>query len=198
MNQAKRAAVPCMLALALVVGIVYAQPLAPSASQPAKDNGAAERRHPLEGKPAPVFKVDLLGGGTLDLASHKDKNVVVLDFWATWCPPCRVSMPIVDRVAKRFADKGVVAYAVNLVEDPQTVEAFLKRNPLEAKVAMDKDGKVAKQYGIQSIPLILVIDKEGVVQKVYEGVGPNLEKDLTADLAKAVGEKAPATQPAGQ
>jgi thiol-disulfide isomerase/thioredoxin len=183
---------------AAAVCISYAQPLAPSATQPARKSPApAERRHRLEGKPAPVFTVDLLGGGTLDLASLKGKNVVLLDFWATWCPPCRMSMPIVDRVAKQYADKGVVAYAVNLREDAQTVERYLKDNPLEAKVPMDKDGKVAARYGIEGIPFIVVIDREGVVRAVYEGVGPSLEKDLTQDLSKATaGNKAPASRPA--
>jgi len=199
MNRGKRAAVLCVLAQVVVVCAAYAQRPLGSTSQPAGKNGVlAPPRHPMEGKPAPVFRAELLGGGTLDLASLKGKNVVILDFWATWCPPCRMSMPIVDRVAKRYADKGVLAYAVNLREDQQMIEQFLKSNPLEVKVAMDKDGKVAGQYGIEAIPFIVVIDKGGVVRAVYPGFGPSLEKDLAKDLDKVVGDKkAPASRPAG-
>jgi thiol-disulfide isomerase/thioredoxin len=200
MNTRKRVAVLCILAQVLVVCVAYAQRPMGSTSQPAGTNGVlAPPRHPMEGKPATVFKVDLLGGGTLDLASLKGKNVVVLDFWATWCPPCRMSMPIVDRVVKRYADRDVLAYAVNLKEDRQTIEQFLRSNPLDVKVAMDKDGKVGGQYGAEYIPLIVVIDKGGVVRVVYQGLGPNLEKDLERDLDKlVVDKKVPASQPAGK
>jgi thiol-disulfide isomerase/thioredoxin len=198
MRRGKQVAVLCILVQVVSVCVAYAQRPLGSTSQPAGKNGVlAPPPHPMVGKPAPVFKAEVLGGGTLDLAKSKGKNVVLLDFWATWCPPCRMSMPIVDRVAKRYADKGVLAYAVNLREDQKTIEQFLKSNPLEVKVAMDKEGTIAGQYGIEGIPFIVVIDKDGVVRAVYEGIGPNLEKDLTKDLDKLVTDKkAPASQPA--
>jgi thiol-disulfide isomerase/thioredoxin len=200
MKRDKQVAVLCILVQVVIACVAYAQRPMGSTSQPVrKKSPATAPQHPMVGKPAPVFKAELLGGGELDLASLKGKNVVLLDFWATWCPPCRMSMPIVDRVARRYADKGVLAYAVNLREDRKTIEEFLKSNPLDVKVPMDKDGKVAGQYGIEGIPFIVVIDKQGVVRAVYEGIGPSLEKDLARDLDKAVvDKKAPGSQPVGR
>ncbi len=196
MTRAKRMALLCVLIQLLLVCIVSAQgPMAPS-SQPAPGQPAPEPQNPLVGKPAPAFRLDLLNGGTLDLAAFKDKNVVLLDFWATWCPPCRMSMPIVERVAKRFADKGVQAFAVNLREPTDKVQQFLRNSPLDVTVALDKTGSVGHTYGIEAIPFIVVIDKKGVVRAVYEGIPPTFEKDLAADLAKVTG--APASRPAGR
>src|SRR5690349_4238380 len=86
-----------------------------------------QEKHPLDGKPAPAFSLDLLKGGKATLADHKNKNVVILDFWATWCGPCVQAMPIVSEVAKSFADKGVVLYAVNEQEEADAVKAFLEK-----------------------------------------------------------------------
>src|SRR5690606_12849756 len=90
----------------------------------APPEGATELRaqrpvDPMEGEVAPAFSpLPILGSEQkLDLAQHKDKHVVILDFWASWCTPCRVGLPIVTEVAQEFKDKGVVLYAVNTGED---------------------------------------------------------------------------------
>jgi thiol-disulfide isomerase/thioredoxin len=136
----------------------------------------------LKGKPAPAFTLDLAGGGTFDLAQQKGKNVVILDFWASWCGPCRQAMPIYAKVASEYKDKGVVFYGVNIAESPETIKKFLEQTKLEIAVAMDAEGKVAGQYQAASIPMSVIIDKTGVVQVVHVGLAPNLETELRAEL----------------
>jgi len=150
--------------------------------------GAADRPEmALAGKPAPDFKLSLLGGGEVELSALKGKNVVLLDFWATWCGPCRTVMPALDRVSKDYASKGVRYLAVNLREEPAKISAYLKQAGLNLEVPLDKDGKVAESYHVRGIPTMVIVDKEGVVRDVHVGATPNLEAELRKMLDKIVG-----------
>lgn len=138
--------------------------------------------HPLVGQAAPEVKLELLDGGELNLAAFKGKKVVILDFWATWCGPCVQAMPIIDKVAEKFKDQGVVLYAVNLQEEPDEIKKFMDEAKLKVAVALDKDGAVAGSYRAEAIPQTVLIGKDGLVQVVRVGVSPNLEESLTKDL----------------
>lgn len=142
----------------------------------------------LEGKPAPDFTLNTLDGKTVKLSDLKGK-VVMLDFWATWCGPCRMAMPIIDKVAKQFAEQGVQLYAVNLRESPDQIKAFLKEQNLSVNVLLDSDGKVGNDYRANAIPQTVIIDRDGVVRTVHVGLLPNLEQALTDEL-KALTTKA--------
>jgi peroxiredoxin len=142
-----------------------------------------EPPHPLLGKPAPELKLELLDGGKLDLASHKGKNVVVLDFWATWCGPCRKGLPGVIKATSQYKGKGVEFYAVNLREDADAVKKFLAKEELAMPVALDKDGKASEPFQFQGIPFTVVIDKQGVIQAVHAGFDPDNEQLLDEELA---------------
>ena len=80
----------------------------------------------LQGQPAPPFTLGLFGLGQADLAAHKGKEIVVLDFWATWCGPCVMALPILTEVTDAYSNKGVVFYAVNERDDPVAVRDFLR------------------------------------------------------------------------
>lgn len=141
-----------------------------------------EGPHPLLGKPAPEFSLPLLDGGKMELASHKDKEIVILDFWATWCGPCRRAMPILVEVARQYAEKGVRFYAVNQQEGADEIKAFLQELKLECTVALDADGKIGELYGAEGIPQTVIIDKKGKVQSVHVGFLPGLKSILTGEL----------------
>jgi peroxiredoxin len=146
--------------------------------------------HVLLGLPAPPIELDLLDGGKLDLASLKGKKVVILDFWATWCGPCVQAMPIIEKVAAKFKDKGVELYAVNLQESADEIKAFLEEAKLgDISVALDSEGKTAGAYRAEAIPQTVIVGKDGVVQVVKVGLSPNLEEALTKDLEALVAGK---------
>ncbi|MEX0678609.1 MAG: DUF2092 domain-containing protein [Pirellulales bacterium] len=138
--------------------------------------------HALLGKPAPAVELDLLGGGKLDLASYKEKNVVILDFWATWCGPCAQAMPIIEKVAEKYKDKGVLLFAVNLQEGEDDIRAFLEEAKLNLAVALDKEATVAQAYLANAIPQTVLVGKDGTVQVVKVGLSPNLAESLSEDL----------------
>jgi len=141
----------------------------------------------LKGKPAPQFVATKLNGEGVVLKDHIGKHVVVLDFWATWCPPCRRALPTVAKITSIYADKGVVFYAVNQGDEPKDIIDFLVRADLDRDfVVLDKTGAIGKAYFADAIPQMVIIGADGVVRDVHIGVPENLEKELTEQLDAAV------------
>jgi peroxiredoxin len=91
-------------------------------------------------------------------------------------------MPKVDGVAKKFADRGLVFYAVNVQEDAETIKEFLKTSELEVPVAMDADGKITESYGVSGIPQTVLIGKDGKVQVVHIGYSDRLGEQLSQQV----------------
>jgi thiol-disulfide isomerase/thioredoxin len=147
-----------------------------------QQSSSGGNEHALVGKQAPGFTLSQLGGGKVDLASHEGENIVILDFWATWCGPCVKAMPIVEKVADEYADQGVVLYAVNLRESKDKIRGFLDEHELDVNVLLDKDGRVAQKYQASSIPQTVIIDTDGSVQAVHVGLLPDLESKLSSEL----------------
>lgn len=149
-----------------------------------REASAAAAVHPLLGQPAPPFELDNLAGDKAKLADHLGKDVVILDFWATWCGPCVEALPLVNAVAEAFAGRGVKFYAVNISEDQQTVAEFLKEQELEVPVILDTEGNVAQAYKASAIPQTVLIGKDGKVQVVHVGFGGNMKELLGEELEK--------------
>ncbi len=144
----------------------------------------------LIGKPAPTFSLELLDGGDATVPAGKlGETVTILDFWATWCGPCRRSLPILAKVAAEFKDKGVVLYAINQQEQADDVRKFLEKEKLTCPVALDADGKVGQAYQVQGIPQTVLIGKDGTVQAVHIGWIPDLEKTLREQIQKLLDGK---------
>jgi thiol-disulfide isomerase/thioredoxin len=108
------------------------------------------------------FSLSLPGGETRSLSSYKGK-VVFLNFWATWCGPCRVEMPSMEALYNKFRDKGLEILAVNSGEDQVTVSSFLKNEGFSFPALLDSDGRVSANYGIQAIPTTFLIDRDGMI-----------------------------------
>lgn len=105
---------------------------------------------------------------SLDLNQYKNK-VVYLDFWASWCGPCRKSFPWLNSVEKKYAADGLVVIGVNLDNDLENAKAFLKEVPAEFKVFSDPDGQLAEQYKLIGMPSSFVIDGNGEVRHRHVG-----------------------------
>jgi thiol-disulfide isomerase/thioredoxin len=144
--------------------------------------------NPLLGKEAPEFSLELLDGSKANLSENKGK-IVILDFWATWCGPCRRGLPIVASVAEKYKDKGVVFYAVNQGEATEDIKKFLKDSKLTCPVALDTEDEVGELYGVRGIPHTVIIDKEGTVQVVHVGFSPDLKESLERDIESLLAGK---------
>ena len=108
------------------------------------------------------FELEDLNGAKSKLSDLKGR-VVLLNFWATWCPPCREEMPSMQKLHEALSDDGLVVLAVNLREDKKTVQRFMKDNDLSFPVWLDATGYVGSVYGARSIPTTYIIDRKGFV-----------------------------------
>jgi len=145
--------------------------------------------HPLNGAQAPPFTLENLQGESVSLASHLGKDVVVLDFWATWCPPCRKGLPVLDRLSKTYAEKSVAIYAVNIREGDTLVSRFVEENKLSLGILLDTKGMVADDYGVSGIPQTVIIDRTGKIHAIHVGVSPfGFEASLASDIEEALAQ----------
>jgi thiol-disulfide isomerase/thioredoxin len=143
----------------------------------------------LEGKASPDFSLKTLDGKNVTLSEMKGK-VVVVDFWATWCPPCRKSLPHLQKMSadKELADKGLVVWAVNAREKSDVVQKFLTDNKYTFAVPMDL-GKTMTQYKIAGIPTTVIVGRDGKVRKVFVGFGDGSEGPMDEAVKAALAEK---------
>ena len=145
----------------------------------------------LAGLAAPPLALGTLGGGSMSLADHKGKEIVILDFWATWCGPCVAALPQVSEVATAYRDKGVAFYAVNQQEEAATVTQFLTDKQWSIPVAMDVKGEGAQAYRVSGIPQTVIIGRTGKVEVVHVGAGANLKEQLSGELDRIIAEQPP-------
>ena len=124
------------------------------------------------GNLAPDFTLQTLTGQTVSLSGLRGKPVLI-NFWATWCPPCKAEMPYLQQVHDSWSAKGLVLLAVDIGENSATVEKFMTDLNLSMTVPMDTDKKVAKAYGITAIPSTFFIDKDGVIRQKVLGAFPS-------------------------
>ena len=127
----------------------------------------------------PEFKLKTLDGRKLGPADFKGQ-VVVFDFWATWCGPCHIQARILEPIHRDFHGKGVQFLAANVGEDEATVRGFVKDKPFPYPVLLDEESKVSGNLGVVALPTLMVIDKKGKVSFLQAGVvdGPSLRKVL--------------------
>jgi len=134
------------------------------------------------GSLAPTFSLPDLQGRQVSLEKFRGK-VVMLDFWATWCGPCRMTMPLVDRLQKEFPNE-MVLLAINLQETPEEVRTYVERRKIEATVLLDETGEVGFAYRSESIPMQVLIDKEGVIRHIQVGYHSRMDQELRAEIQK--------------
>jgi cytochrome c biogenesis protein CcmG/thiol:disulfide interchange protein DsbE len=144
----------------------------------------------LKGKPAPDFKLATANDKQVALSELKGK-VVVVDFWATWCPPCRKSLPHVQKLSEdqsRFKE-GLRVLAVNAREPKAKIEPFMQENKYTFAVPMDSTGKTMGAYQVSGIPTTVVIGRDGVVRDVFVGFHDDGGKSLDEAVDAALKEK---------
>jgi cytochrome c biogenesis protein CcmG/thiol:disulfide interchange protein DsbE len=152
------------LRAALVVAVVLAAAF--GYRQLAQNKGYALRR----GSEAPGFRLPSLAGGEVDLSSYRGR-VVVLNFWATWCPPCVSEMPSLERLHRTLGPQGLAVVSVSADEDEAVLRRFVSANALSLPVLRDPGGRVASgRYRTTGYPETFVLDRRGVL--LQHVVGP--------------------------
>jgi thiol-disulfide isomerase/thioredoxin len=138
----------------------------------------------LEGSKAPAFKMTGTNGKTYTNASVKGK-VVLLDFWATWCGPCKMASPSVQKLHEKYSKKGLLAIGANAMEqqDPSGAASKYASEHHYTYPFTVKNDAFAQKLGITGIPTFIIIDKKGIVRKVQVGFNPN---QTPADLDKTI------------
>ncbi|MBI5681605.1 MAG: TlpA family protein disulfide reductase [Deltaproteobacteria bacterium] len=113
-----------------------------------------------EKPPAAEFTLKSLDEKMVSIKDFRGK-VILLNFWATWCPPCKFEMPEMESLYKKYKDKGLVMLAVDIQESPNTVKKFIQKNGYTFTVLLDSDGDVSRLYNAVYIPITYIIDKNG-------------------------------------
>jgi peroxiredoxin len=146
------------------------------------------------GSTAQDFTARDVDGNTFHLSDHIGKEVILIDFWATWCQPCLAEMPHLRKMYDDYKSKGFLVVAVSM-DGPETiadVPAFAKRNQMNFTVLLDEDSSIASIYNPRkSAPLSAIIDKGGHIAAVREGYNPGDEAYVQKDVEKVLGIGAP-------
>ncbi|NGZ94650.1 MAG: thiol-disulfide oxidoreductase [Nitrospira sp. WS110] len=125
-------------------------------------------RVPAVGTTAEDFQLSDLAGKQQSLSQYRGK-VVLVNFWATWCKPCTTEMPAMQAIYDKLRDKGFVVLAVNELEDEAKVREHIQQYGHTFPVLLDRDNKVANQFGVFGLPVSVFIDEKGVVQEYIKG-----------------------------
>jgi thiol-disulfide isomerase/thioredoxin len=165
-------AVVCLALVAVVVAVWL------TLLQPAPDAPTIAR----PGAPAPQIALQVVGGGTSDLTAERGK-VVLVNFWATWCEPCKSEMPGLQQLADELRDRSFVLYSVDLQEDGPQVEAFQRQYGLNLYAVLDDNGDVTRAYGVRALPATFLIDQHGVLRQ--QRLGPLLAGNADTTWSEA-------------
>jgi peroxiredoxin len=138
----------------------------------------------LVNKPAPEFQLTSLDGRTVSLADYRGKKKLVVSFWASWCGPCRMELPMLRKFYednRKNAEQFEIV-AISIDENEQAANSFATKAKLSFPVLLDSDHKTADAYSVEGIPVLYVIDKDGKVTYGHEGLEPNLGFTLNYQL----------------
>lgn len=140
------------------------------------------------GSAAPSLSLVSLRAGEPAIALQQLRGrVVYVDFWASWCVPCRASMPALDSLSRRFGPQGFVVVGVNKDASREEAERFLRRVPVSFPLASDAEDAAARAFGVKAMPSGYLLDRAGVVRHVHRGFTPQtaavIEREVAALLA---------------
>lgn len=124
----------------------------------------------------------------LDIKKYQGK-VIYLDFWATWCPPCKKSMPFLNSLRNEFVEKGFEIVAINVDEVSDDARIFLQQHPVDYAIAMDPSGQCPEKYGVMAMPSAYFIDRQGQIRFIHLGFRERDEKEIRHRVLELLAEK---------
>jgi len=146
----------------VLLGVIAAAGLWFSLQQPAQSPTSGRPAIAQVGAPAPAISLPVVGGGTSDLNADRGK-VILVNFWATWCEPCKSEMPGLQQLANELQDQPFKLYSVDLQEDAAQIQDFEQQYGLNLYALMDQYGDATRAYGVRALPSTFLIDQNGVL-----------------------------------
>jgi thiol-disulfide isomerase/thioredoxin len=139
------------------------------------------------GAPAPAFQLGSADGKSIDLAGLRGK-VVMINFWASWCGPCRKEMPILEQLNKQYRSKGLALIGVNVEPDSKAAMNWLKETPVSFPILFDTDSKVSKLYQVAGMPNTVIVDRRGTVRYIHRGYQAGAENEYLNQIRQLIRE----------
>ena len=167
-----------VLVLVLCAGWIWFSRIQPG-NTPLRNNPA-----PQKGFLAPGFTLESNTGENFSLADQQGK-VLLINFWTSWCPPCRAEMPAIQRVYSEYQADGLEVIAINATDQDElaSVQSFIAERQLTFPILLDKDGEVSRLYNLHSLPTSFFVDQNGIIQEVVIG-GPMAEALLRSRIER--------------
>ena len=139
------------------------------------------------GGPAPQFKLASMGGKDINLAQFKGQ-VVMINFWASWCGPCRQEMPILEKLHAKYKPMGFTMIGINVEPDSTLAAGWLKSTPVTFPILFDTRSEVSKLYQVAGMPSTAIIDRKGNLRWVHKGYKPGDENEYLNQIRALVRE----------
>jgi peroxiredoxin len=138
------------------------------------------------GAPAPAFAVQDLSGATISLDAMRGNKIVLLEFWASWCPPCRMVLATLRRMTQALQDDDVEVLSVDQGESAETVRRFATTEAIPFHVVLDPDASVSRRYRVTVLPTMVLVDRRGIIRWMHVGHMPETDelRDVLHRIAK--------------
>jgi len=137
--------------------------------------------------PAPAFTLAARSGQDVSLAQYKGQ-VVMINFWASWCGPCRQEMPLLEGIYKKYNKMGFTMLGVNVEPDSNAANEWLKATPVSFPILYDRDSKVSKLYDVAGMPSTVIIDRGGKLRVLHRGYKPGDENEYLDSIRTLIRE----------
>jgi peroxiredoxin len=131
--------------------------------------------------PAPNFSLQSRAGETVSLSDLRG-DVVMINFWATWCGPCRQEMPHLEALHQRYHDLGFTLLGVNVEENSRLSDKFLEETPVTFQILFDPENTVSNLYNVVAMPSTVLVDREGNMRYIHHGYKPGYENDYQSQI----------------
>jgi thiol-disulfide isomerase/thioredoxin len=139
--------------------------------------------------PAAEFSLPARTGEAVSLSSLKGQ-VVLINFWATWCGPCRKEMPLLEQIQKKYASLGFTLLGVNVEEDTAMMDTFLKDVPVTFPILLDPANGISKLYNVSAMPSTVIVDRKGNIRYIHQGYQPGDESKYQDMIRQLIRERA--------
>jgi peroxiredoxin len=139
------------------------------------------------GQTAPDFTLKSMTGTNLKLTEQRGK-IIVINFWASWCGPCRKEMPVLQKMYDKYQDLGVSVWGVNVEQENQAGRDFLADLNLSFPILFDASNTISAMYQVEAMPTTIIVDRDGLVRYAFKGYKPGYEKKYAKAIKKLVRE----------